>query len=213
MEIDAERTSDFAREELTGLLTADATDDLANEVTLVQRVIARLRAGLPPWLLCCEHRGRFFPVVDVVDNYWLRPRRHARSVRHEVTHFDCFFAVGRELGPVLRNGSKHIELAAVNEHQGGERGHRLGGRPHVGDGVGLPRLGLFSVGPATPNVDHRSTVDGDRNRCANVGAGIDACAQQIAHCDESIVERAMNLSHDGPPSPGPEHRANRVVED
>ena len=51
----------------------DAPDHLADEVTLVQRVIAGRRARLPPRRLGGEHRRRLLPVEDVVDHDRLRP--------------------------------------------------------------------------------------------------------------------------------------------
>ncbi len=173
----------------------DAPDHLADEVTLVQRVVARCRPRLPPRRLGGEHRRRLLPVEDVVHHDRLRPGRHARRVRHQVADLDLVLAVGRELRPVLRNGRVHVEQAALDQHEGAERHHRLGGRPHVGDRVLRPRHGLGGVGPAAPQVDDGLTVERDRHRRAEIGTARKVRREVLSHRDEALVTGAMDLGH------------------
>ena len=50
-------------------------------------------------------------------------------------------------------------LAAVDQHERGERGHALGGGEHVGNRVLGPRYGAGLVGPAAPQVDDHLAID------------------------------------------------------
>ena len=71
-----------------------------------------------------------------------------------------------------------VELAAVVQHQGDEEGHRLRGRPDVGDGVALPEPGLLGVGPAAPDVDDRLAVQEDGDRGTEVGPRIELVGER-----------------------------------
>ncbi len=73
VEVGAERAGDLLGEERAERATVDALDDLAEQVALADRVVARLCARLPPWCLRgvqghelvvveeVEHRERFVP--------------------------------------------------------------------------------------------------------------------------------------------------------
>jgi hypothetical protein len=84
-------------------------------------------------------------------------------------------AAGGEFGPVGGDGFVQVELAAVGEDQTAQRGHGLGGRPHVDDGVALPVafdarnsgcvvVGAVEGGRAAPQIGDELAADGDRHR-------------------------------------------------
>ena len=54
-------------------------------------------------------------------------------------------------------------------------------------------LGL--VDPATPDVDHRLTMEVDGHRRADIGPGIEVGGQRLAHPVESSLAGAFHFSH------------------
>ena len=88
-----------------------------------------------------------------------------------------------------------VELFAVGQHQGAHEGHRLGGRPHVGQGVPLPRGALGLVDVAAPDVDDRLTVQVDGDRGSDIGARIEAGREGLAHAVESCLTGTVHICH------------------
>ena len=83
-----------------------------------------------------------------------------------------------------------VEFAAIDQHERGERGHRLGGGEDVGDRVLGPRHGAGLVGPAAPQIDHHLAVDVDGERGAEVFARLELGGEQLAQGVESGAARA-----------------------
>ena len=80
--------------------------------------------------------------------------------------------LARELRPVLGDRGVEVELAAVGEHQAGQRGHRLRRRPDVDDRVRAPTARSAPSSPvdrAAPQVDDQLAVDRHGDRRADVG--------------------------------------------
>src|SRR5438477_122684 len=94
-------------------------------------------------------------------------RRHAGShdcsaesgaMGEQVPDLDALLAARFELGPVPGHRGVELDLAAVGQQEYGQRRHRLGRRPDVGDRVALPRLLAGLVLGAGPDVDDRLAV-------------------------------------------------------
>ena len=126
-EVGAEDVGDLALEELSDGRAGDSSHDLADEEALGDGVIARQRAIVPPRLLGGEQRRGEVPIGQVLGRDRLLPARESGAVVHEVAHLDGLLAVGGELGPVRGDGRVEVEFAAVEEHQGDEERHGLGG--------------------------------------------------------------------------------------
>ena len=121
VEVGAQRPRNLRRKELAQALAGDAPDHFADQVAVVQHVVARGRPGFPPGRLGGQQGGRLVPVVHVLEGDGLLPARDARHVRQQMANLDPRLAVGRELGPVLGDGRVEVKLAAVDQHQRGER--------------------------------------------------------------------------------------------
>jgi hypothetical protein len=193
VEVGTERPRQFGDEELTEFRSGDPAHHLSDEVPLVEGVVSGELAGLPPWSLGGEHRGRLFPVVDVLDDDRLGPPGDARCVRQEMANEHIFLTAGGELGPVLGDRSIEVEFAAVDEQQRAQRHHCLGARPHIGDRVPFPRSGARLVSETTPHIDDEFTIDNDRDRSPTIGARGQVGAQDVGHLRESIVACAVNV--------------------
>ena len=138
MKIGAERPGYFIPKEMSDGGAANPTHNFANEMTLAHEVISRLRSWLPPRLLGGEGGRRKFPIGEVLRCQAFLPTRESRRVPHQVSHEYIFLSIRRELRPVARHGSVKIELTALAQDEGDEKGHRFGGGPDVDQGVALP---------------------------------------------------------------------------
>ena len=105
VEIDPERSGDLFGGELAERLPRDPPHQLAFEVALCQRVVARRRPRLPPGLLGGKDRRRPLPVVQPLDGQRFRPSRQAGCVAHHVADLDLALAARLELGPVAPTGA------------------------------------------------------------------------------------------------------------
>ena len=200
VEVGAQRPRDLRGEELAEAPAGDAPDHFADQVAVGQCVIARGRPGFPPGRLRRQHGGRLVPVVHVVDGDRLVPARDARGVRQQVADLDPRLAPGRELGPVEGDVRVEVERAAVDQHERGERGHRLGGGEDAGDRVLAPRHGAGLVGPAAPQVDDHLAVDVDGERGAEVPTRLQLGCEQLAQGVESgaagAAQRCRVIAHE-----------------
>src|SRR5262249_18099382 len=73
LEVGAERSGDFIRKEATERLAADPPDDLADERTEGDGMVADGRAGFPPWRLARQERHRLLAIEDIRDRDPLGP--------------------------------------------------------------------------------------------------------------------------------------------
>src|SRR5690606_15615615 len=84
-----------------------------------------------------------------------------------------------------------------------DRAHRLGGGPHVGERVLLPRTSL-GVGLTGPEVDDVLAVPGDADARAHLEAVVEVAGELVAYSCEGIVAMPVDLGHLAPfrpPSP------------
>ncbi len=162
LEVGAERPGELLGDELLEPTAVDTPDHLADQVPVVEHVVPRPVAGSPPRRLRGEPGGGFAPSrrSSSLLTGWSQPAtpdvcaiRWRTSIR--------LLAVGRELGPVLRDGRERVEPAALDQQQRAERHHRLGGGPHVGDRVLRPGPGR---GPRRPNRPRGRRPSGRRAR-------------------------------------------------
>src|SRR5207253_5272486 len=101
-------------------------------------------------------------------------------------------ALGLEPGPVAGDGRVEVDLAAVGEDQHAQRRHRLRRRPHVDDGVALPRRAGV-VDRAAPQVDDELAVEGDGDRRTDVETVVEVGGERIPEGAEPLVARAVGL--------------------
>ncbi len=175
-------------------LAGDPANDLADQIPLGHGVVARHGAGLPPGLLGREQGGGFLPVIKVLDRHRFGPAWQPGGVAQDVAEQNTSLLATRpELRPVAGHRRVEVELAGVDQHQGAQGGHGLGGRPDVGDGVALPRHGAGGVDPAAPDVDDQFVVEHDRNRRSEIGVAGQAGGEEISHDGEPLVADAMDL--------------------
>ncbi len=139
VEVGAERAPPPRRRTRSRWCPGDPADDLTDQVALGDGVVPRRRARLPPRLLGGQQRGALLPVGQVLGFHRLGPARAVRRCGPSGGGPRWPLAAGGELRPVAGDGCVEVELAPVGQHQGAEEGHGLGGGPHVGDGVLLPR--------------------------------------------------------------------------
>lgn len=95
-----------------------------------------------------------------------------------------------------------VQFAASDQHQRGERGHRLGGGEHIGDRVLGPRRGALLVGPAAPQINHHLAVDVEGERGTEVFARLELGSEQLAQRLEAGTARATQkrrvIVHEAP---------------
>ncbi len=88
--------------------------------------------------------------------------REPGAVAQYLPDRDPLLACGGELGPVVRDGSVDVDLAALHEHVCADRGRALRGREDDGQRVRRPLSPTGEIGQAAPDVDHRLPVEVDR---------------------------------------------------
>ena len=141
VEVGAERAGDLVGEEPAERPAGDPADHLADQVALVDGVVARRRARLPPRLLRGEQRRRLLPVVEVLLRHRLVPARHARRCGSSGGGPRCRPSRRRRTpASTSATGAYEVELsprsASIRRHSAVIG---LGGRPHVDDRVLAPR--------------------------------------------------------------------------
>ena len=162
--------------------------------TLVVGVVARRGPGLPPRRLGRQALRRRLPVVHVWHLERRVPARDPGGVAEDVAQLDLRLAVGGELGPVVGHRRVGVEQAAVDQHQRGEIGHRLGRRPDVGDGVLGPGRAPLGVAPSTPDVHHGLAVDVQHDTRAELLLS-QLLGQRVAHRRKARIARPRHLGH------------------
>ena len=194
VEVGAERAGHLVGEERAERSARHALDDLAQQVALADGVIAGLRTGLPPRGLRGVQRDELVVVEQVLLGERLIPARQPGGVAQHVARGHRLLAGGGELGPVRGDRLVQVELTSVGEDQAAQRGHRLGGRPHVDDGVRLPRPLAVVVGRrAAPQVDDQLAVDGQRHRRPDVALGLEVRLERVPHRLETRRDRSVDL--------------------
>ena len=147
----------------------DPPDDLADEVALVERVVARRRARLPPRRLRGEPRRPSSPsrTCPRPTNGWSQPETpEVCDIRCRTSTPSLPFAANS--GQYFADRRVDVELAAVDQDERGQAGHRLRGRPDVDDRVLGPRRRPLDVGAAAPDVDDGLAVEVDGHRRAEL---------------------------------------------
>ena len=107
---------------------------------------------------------------------------------------DRLLAVAGELRPVARHRRIDVERAAVDEHVGAQRRHRLRRREDVDDGVALPRARARRVGMTAPQIDDRRAVARRRKRGADLTPGREVRCKRLAHRFEPRRAVAVNCA-------------------
>ena len=109
-----------------------------------------------------------------------------------MAHLDVLLAVGGELRPVRGDRCVQVEQAAFGKNQRGQARYGLRARPDVDDGVLAPRDGLGRIGVAAPDVEHRFTVDVDRDRGAHLCTAAEFFGQGVGDLVEPGVGMAVH---------------------
>ena len=187
VEIDAEGLGDVGADEGTRCLAGHPPDHLAHEVPEHHGLVARGGPRLPPRLLGGEQAGDAVPVVEVLALDRLARSAEPGPVAEQPPHRDRLLAGRGELRPVLGDGPVDVDEAPVDELLHGHRHRTLGGRPHVDERVVLPRLGPGGVGPAAPQVDHRSPGDEDAQAGTDVAPLVEVGLEGGADRAEALV--------------------------
>ena len=167
-EVGAERAGDLVAEVGADAAAADAAHQLADEPAEAQRVIAVLRARLPPRRLRGVGARHGVPVEERRGRQRRVDGDEPRAVVEQPAHGDRSLVRLRELGPVARHRRVEVELALVCEPVRAERGHALRGREQVHDRVGRPGARAGRVRVAAPEVDHAPAVERDGHRGAEL---------------------------------------------
>ena len=195
MEIGVEHAGHFGSEELSEGHTRDASHDLTNQKSLGHEVVARRRAGLPQRRLSGERIRATLPIGEVPRLQRCAPEGKSRGVTHHVANLDVLFPVLRELGPVLHHRRVKVELTSVGQHQRHEKRHGLGHRPHIHDGVALPRCGHRFVRETTPQIHDELTFGIDRERSTNFLATAQLPFEHVTKTVEFFGRGALHDRH------------------
>src|SRR6185437_8961559 len=103
---------------------------------------------------------------------------------------DVLLAICCKFGPVTGDRRGQLDQAAVDEHQAGQAGNGLRGRPDVDDGVPAPGARAGAVSETTPDVDDGFAVDIDCDARTDLLAGGDVVGQRRA----DLIERLVTVS-------------------
>ena len=98
----------FGKERPKGL-PAHASNQFSGEVSLRDGVVPGAVAGGPPRSLGREERTCFDPIKQRFDRDRFLPSRKAGGVRHDVANEHALLAVGRKLGPILRDRGVDVD--------------------------------------------------------------------------------------------------------
>ena len=157
--VDPERRGDLVVEERSDGAAVDPPHDFSDEMTERHAVVSVTGTRLPPRLLRGERVDHGVPVRQRTQRHRLRDRRQSRFVREQVPDRQRFLARSSELGPVASDGCVEIHRAAIRQEEECDRRQSLRAREDAGNRVSFPGSRLFSVEPASPNVDDGAAVD------------------------------------------------------
>ena len=118
-------------------------------------------------------------------------------MRQEMACRDPLLARHRELGPVARHGRIQVELPAVDEDEGAERGHRFRRREDVDDRVALPRTRPCRIGVAAPQVYHDVAIDRRGERGADLPSRVEVRREGVADRSEPRGKVAVDQRRGG----------------
>jgi len=107
VEVAPEGAGHLLGEEAPERTAIDAPQHLAHQMSLVEGVVARGRARLPPRRLGGEHGGGALQ-SKMSSTVTAGPSRHARGVREDLADQHPLLAVGGELGPVP--GDRRVDV-------------------------------------------------------------------------------------------------------
>ena len=121
------------------------------------------------------------------------PARQAGAVAHQMGDRDIGFAVGGKFRPVMRDRLGKIEITAIGNEQGGERGHRLGRRIDVDDRVTFPCPGLVAIGVACPQINDGLTLNRGTERGTDIRTARHIGVEQVGDGGEARLRGALCL--------------------
>jgi hypothetical protein len=111
VEVGAQRPGYLLGEEGAQAVAGDPADDLADQESPGERVVASQGPRLPDGGLRGQPRRGGRPVVEVVGCHRIVPGRRARGVGEQVPHLHVLLARGGELGPVPGHRRGQVEVA------------------------------------------------------------------------------------------------------
>lgn len=169
----------------------DPSDELPDQVPVVQRVIAGRGARLPPRRLGRQTCSRGLMVVDVGEFDGAFPSRHAgRGRGHGApARPPCRWP---RTPASSRPPDDRRRAPPVHQQQRAQRSHRLGDREDVHQRVVAPRDGPVGVGVSAPEVDHGFTADRQADRAAELGPGAEFGREGVPNRGELVSAEAVD---------------------
>ncbi|GMT15969.1 hypothetical protein PFISCL1PPCAC_7266, partial [Pristionchus fissidentatus] len=160
VEVDACRHGKLLVEEPpdAAALGVDAANDLINEPTVGERVVADLDARLPIGRLILKVLRHADVIEAVLHRDSLRDKRKSRLMTHDHLHGDVLLAVLAEFGPELDDLVIVGHLPSVDEHRHAQRAHRLARGEGDVHRVLLPETVALRVSVTSPDVHDRLAV-------------------------------------------------------
>src|SRR5262249_3147226 len=132
---DIERPGDLFSDNRVECTAVDASDDLAQDEAVGERVVAGLGAGLPQRGEVSERATRAFPVAGLGRAYLVRHLGNARGVAEDLPKGDRRLAVPAEFGPIASDRRVVVEPAALGEQMDHGGGDTLGAGEDAIEGV------------------------------------------------------------------------------
>ena len=172
-------------------------NEFTEQVAMGHGLVSALGARLPPGRLGGEQTGAFVPVVERFQCDWLLESRQPGHVAEQIAHGQLLFAGLGKLRPVLRHGVVQIDRAPVDEDQGRDGRHHLGGRVDIDDGVSLPGPGPRRIGMSRPEVHDRLAIHGCRKGRTDFPALPEVFGERIPDGDETRVAVPCHLDRCG----------------
>ena len=197
VEVRAEALRHLFPEKGTEALAAHPPDELAEQVAMGHGLVSAAGARLPPGRLGGEQPGAFVPVVERFQGDRRFESRQPGHVAEQITHGQLLFAGLGELRPVLRHGGIRIDRTPVDEDQGRDGRHHLGGRVDIDDGVPLPGPGPRRIGMSRPDVHDELPVHGRRKGRTDLPALPEVVGERIPDGDETRVAVPCHLDRCG----------------
>ena len=197
MEVGAEGFSHLFAEKSAKGLSCDPANHLADQIALGHGMIAWRRARFPIRGLGRQQAGGFFPVIKISLLEGLFPARQSGRMAHKMADLDPGLSIGGKFWPIFRHRRVKIQIAAISQHQGNQKGHGLGRRIDIDDGVFFPGPGLGLIGKAAPDIDHGLAVLGGAIARANISAIIQIGFKRLAHAQKPVLRKPVcfNCGH------------------
>jgi len=189
--IEAERRGDLLAKEGADGAAVDAANQLAHQMPVGRRVIGADRARLPGRGLAFQGINHDVPVPERIRGREVGVDKSG-VVGDELLDGNVLFAGLDELRPVMGDGFRDVEFAAIDQHVGADGRDAFADGHHADNGVLIPGLGALGIFVATPEVDDFAAIVVDADGSPEFVAVGEIFGERPAHGGEGLVAASVD---------------------